>query len=620
MSLARSDAASSIILTWMKNICYATLSKLYVLRIFRRAIIQNDDLRPEAPLSNLLYNDFWGTPLSHSGSHKSYRPLSSLTLKINYAMSGGGGGVHSAFSYHLANVALHALATYLVVVYSRHVFPSRRSSGMVSALLSGMLFALHPVHTEAVAGIVGRAELLSAVFFFSSLIAFHAHMRERCDAARKRNKCASFGGRGSDANGNVVKSAVKGSTERRESKYLALTVLFAACAMFSKEQGITVLGVCMGSDLIFGSGASPAIRKRSLGILASCAVGLVSLRFGAMGFSPPHFAKADNPASAHDSLIARGLTFLHLPVLNAWLLLCPANLSFDWSMDAVPLVEAVADPRNLLTLVFYASLAYVAITRAIPVVLGQRQSRSDRFVAVCALLLVLPFLPATNLLFYVGFVVAERVLYIPSAGFCLLAGHGVTRLLAANRGKMLRVAAAVCLAVLLAASWLRTVARNHDWTDEERLYRSGITINPPKGECLFEGARGRKEKGLGGKKEATVEGIELSKIKQSKKTLGHVPGLFFRLIHARRSGPREASVTSWKRDHPVKEEMSACYGKEWQEREGTSGREAGGRGGDGSFVVWLLLCSSDVSGDRIGKCTSKGLSLRTMVSPICTNM
>ena len=50
---------------------------------FRRAILQNDDLLATAPLTNLFTNDFWGTPLSHSGSHKSYRPLCSITFKFN---------------------------------------------------------------------------------------------------------------------------------------------------------------------------------------------------------------------------------------------------------------------------------------------------------------------------------------------------------------------------------------------------------------------------------------------------------------------------------------------------------------------------------------------------------
>jgi hypothetical protein len=46
------------------------------------AIINNDDLKPETPISNLLYNDFWGTRLTHNASHKSYRPLTVLSFRL----------------------------------------------------------------------------------------------------------------------------------------------------------------------------------------------------------------------------------------------------------------------------------------------------------------------------------------------------------------------------------------------------------------------------------------------------------------------------------------------------------------------------------------------------------
>jgi hypothetical protein len=70
------------------------------------------------------------------------------------------------------------------------------------------------------------------------------------------------------------------------------------------------------------------------------------------------FAAADNPVSRDASLLTRTLTFLHLPVaFNFGLLLWPAWLSFDLSMDAVPLISRLSDPRNFATFLFYAGLA-----------------------------------------------------------------------------------------------------------------------------------------------------------------------------------------------------------------------------------------------------------------------
>lgn len=105
-------------------------------------------------------------------------------------------------------------------------------------------------------------------------------------------------------------------------------------------------------------------------------------------------------------------------------------------------------------------------------------------------LLVLPFLPASNLLFYVGFVVAERILYLPSVGFCLLIGLGVGRLLddrssGSSWKRSRRILSLAAIAVLLIACSARTMQRNRDWRDEENLYRSAIKINPPKGKTIL---------------------------------------------------------------------------------------------------------------------------------------
>lgn len=101
----------------------------------------------------------------------------------------------------------------------------------------------------------------------------------------------------------------------------------------------------------------------------------------------------------------------------------------------------------------------------------------------CAILLsfaflILPFLPATNILFYVGFVVAERVLYLPSAGLCLLIGLAGAKFW---NYRQFRTSIVLCLFVLLCAFSARTLHRNKDWYNEESLYRSAIPINPPKG-------------------------------------------------------------------------------------------------------------------------------------------
>lgn len=329
----------------------------------------------------------------------------------------------------------------------------------------------------------------------------------------------------------------------------------------------------------------------SLGMLLAALIALLAARVPLS--ATPKFAKADNPAAREPSIVTRFLTFMYLPVFNFFLLVCPSTLSFDWSMDAVPRVTSLMDPRNLLSLAFYYLICkiiwmsamvlfkheepksykkhnyyangsrcvkvnrngivyqlnglcgYTSVVKSgkimisgsainsknicpcavcrhvltdhhtnscravnnnnsmtqhstctcasyVPVTSMSRphveKSQRSNFkksshsaVFLAASFLTLPFLPATNLFFYVGFVVAERVLYLPSVGFCLLVGLGGARV-GARFGNRARVAAFGALLLALSA---RTLARNRDWRDEESLYRSAVGVNPPKGKKVM---------------------------------------------------------------------------------------------------------------------------------------
>ena len=104
------------------------------------AIIENQDLRPNQSWYNLLSNDFWGVPMVSEGSHKSYRPLCVATFRLNYLLA-----ELEPMGYHLVNILLHGVVCYLYV----HLV-SLVCSEVWPALIAGLLFAVHPIHTEAV--------------------------------------------------------------------------------------------------------------------------------------------------------------------------------------------------------------------------------------------------------------------------------------------------------------------------------------------------------------------------------------------------------------------------------------------------------------------------------------
>lgn len=122
--------------------CCVYLSSLDCELVFddAAAIERNGDLRPNSSWTNLLRNDFWGLPINDSDSHKSYRPLCVATFRLNYMMH-----ELEPMGYHLVNLVLHGVVCFLFVQLCALVFGSAWPS-----LVAGMLFAVHPIHTEAV--------------------------------------------------------------------------------------------------------------------------------------------------------------------------------------------------------------------------------------------------------------------------------------------------------------------------------------------------------------------------------------------------------------------------------------------------------------------------------------
>jgi hypothetical protein len=217
------------------------------------------------------------------------------------------------------------------------------------------------------------------------------------------------------------------------------------------------------------------------------------IRVKLSGFHVPTFSTADNPIAKSDFL-TRLFTFLYLPVFNFQLFLFPYTLSFDWGMDSVPKINTIFDLRNCLTFAFYYFLHIVARATIGGGGLSSSSSSSKRTnskksshsiqLSFLVLFTVVSFLPASNLFFYVGFVVAERILYIPSVGMCLLIGYGyhiITYNGGSRMSKARSRASGFVFALLILVFGARSVLRNNNWQNEEKLYKSNVGINPPKG-------------------------------------------------------------------------------------------------------------------------------------------
>ena len=148
------------------------------------AILNNKDVSSNTSFAEVFSNDFWGTNLKSKLSHKSYRPLTVLTFRLNCWLAGG----LKPFGFHAANIILHVVVSLVFLNLCRRLIGGTDSVKEKTAFFAAVLYAVHPVHTEAVSmmqscyrlkpccitmvqvsGIVGRAELTSSLLFFITI-------------------------------------------------------------------------------------------------------------------------------------------------------------------------------------------------------------------------------------------------------------------------------------------------------------------------------------------------------------------------------------------------------------------------------------------------------------------
>ena len=144
-------------------------------------------------------------------------------------------------------------------------------------------------------------------------------------------------------------------------------------------------------------------------------------------------------------------------------------------MGTVPLIRTVNDPRNLLTVATFVVIVTLGLYGV--------SERSPKSLIIGLSLVIFPYIPASNLFFPVGFVVAERVLYLPSMGFCMLVALGAWMLIRTTCSchKVVKIGVFVGLFAVLLANSSKTFVRNREWYSDVTLFRAAIRHNPHNG-------------------------------------------------------------------------------------------------------------------------------------------
>lgn len=357
---------------------------------------------------------YWPPPWEKAGL---YRPLAILSFAVDWSLSAG-----RPWLFHLTNVLLHGVATALVVVISLEWLPA------VGALVAGLVFAVHPVHVEAVANVVGRSELLAASAMLGLVV-----------AAREYRRCQHEG-------------QAKGC--------LGISCALLAIGLFSKESAAIGLGA-VAVDVALDDGRA---RRRSPAYLflamATVAVGWWYLWRSIVG---GYVASGATTALYGLSPGERISTMLPVQLDVMRLLAWPMVLAPDYGPLTVPIRREWS---------WLASLG-LAVSGSV-LLLGFSVARRAPAVAFGILVAAGSYLPTSNLLFTSGVVLSERGLYLAALAPALCLGWSAT---AARSRPQLRLGG-LALALVLLVFAARTVTRVPFWKSSRGNILQGFIEHP----------------------------------------------------------------------------------------------------------------------------------------------
>jgi tetratricopeptide (TPR) repeat protein len=396
-----------------------------------KAIVRdNPRIRTSGGVDEIFATSYFGSPRGTA-----YRPVLLLSYAVQWWIHG-----KSAFAFHLVNVLVHAGCAILLL---RLLLRLRVSAWAASG--AAFLFAVLPIHVEAVAGLVGRGETLAALLVLAALLGGLWTLEP---------------GRG------------------RAARVLGLTafLLLYAAALLTKESAVVLPGLfflalaARAEGGGFSRTASALARGWSFYLLsAGILAGLFWLRAtvlgGAVKSADIGIFELENPL-APLSVPARAANAAVLLLRGLGRTVLPLNLSADesaWSLAPVPALAPIA----VASAVAIAGLAVAAVAGA----------RRRPALAFGVLAFLVAALPTANLLFATGTIFAERLMYLPSAGICLCGGL----LLSAARDRLSPRASQGALAVFGVALLLyaaRTIVRNTAWIDDEALFAANVRTSP----------------------------------------------------------------------------------------------------------------------------------------------
>lgn len=354
-----------------------------------------------------------------------YRPLSVATFAIEYGLY----GLNPMLS-HAINVILFGVTCILIYFLLIQLFPDKGDTPFYLSLpfLATIIYAAHPIHTEAVANIKGRDEIMSMLFAVAALIA-------------------------------TVLYISKGI------KWLIIAAVLMFLSLLAKENSITFLAVVPLTFYFFTkANAKQYLTAMAAVLLPTVLYLILRSQFAASGLAEESSEILNNPF-VNATFAQRYATPVYSFLLYYYKLVFPHPLSHDYYFNQIPLID-FGNVKFITSAVVTIALLGIALN----------QLKRKTVVSYSILYYFITFSVVSNILFSVGIIMNERFLFMPSLGFCLLLAAGFQYFLQTK--KLPVVVTQALLVVVLGLFSIKTYSRNMVWKDNLTLFLTDAKNSP----------------------------------------------------------------------------------------------------------------------------------------------
>ena len=365
-----------------------------------------------------------------------YRPLSQVMFAVEKEIFG-----FNPFVGHLINILLYAFTCMLLFVILMKLFKNYTAERwyLTIPFVAAMLFAAHPLHTEVVANIKGRDELLCLFFSLLTVLFSLQYL------------------------------------EKRKLYLLICNVVFFILAILSKENALTFLAIV---PLILFVFAKPRLKDHVV-ILLPLLVAVVAyfiLRVSMIGarVNTSGMQELLNDPFVGVSVAQKYATIMLTWLKYLWLLIFPHPLTHDYYPKQIPIV-GFSDARVLLSILIFGALLVFALIKI----------RTKNILAFGILFFFISFSIVSNFFFNIGTFMNERFMFTALLGFTVVVAYFLADVLPKKikNPQTYRTTAVIILAVILAGYSVKTVSRNRVWMDDLTLFTTDVKVSTNSTKC-----------------------------------------------------------------------------------------------------------------------------------------